>query len=253
MLKMCFEHASVMGDIQPAKNPMLYVKLPEKALYRPERPIVVLQDDQIKRFEEAAFQKTASGTLVYRYAPLLIFLLNTGLRRGELLALKWSDIDFEKRIVKIRRNLYKVRVFGENYTGKSKYVFTEGLPKTKSGIRDVPLNQKAIDALLCYKENCEKCGSQHEYIARTSGDQPLAPAAFSHVIKRVLQCSSIEVERYSLHCFRHTFATRLIRAGVELKQVSEWLGHSSSRTTIEVYQHLMEDEKSAAVALLETL
>ena len=244
-----------MRDINFSKNPMLYVKLPDEALYREKRAIVVLNDEQAHRIEIGAYKRSpTSGNLVYKYGPLLILLLHTGIRRGELLALRWKDIDFENKILHIRRSLVRVRVFyEENFKHKYSYQYIEQAPKTKNSIRDIPLNQKAINALNIYRENCLKINSLHEHVARTKQGEPLKPPTFNHVIKKVLECSGVEVERYSLHCFRHTFATRLIKAHVDIQQVSLWMGHSSPRTTMEVYQHLLEEEKKTALEILETI
>ncbi len=255
LMKMCFQHACTMGDVQSAKNPMLYVKLPDETSYRDRRVIVVLNNEQVKQLEIGAYKRSASsGNLVYKYGPLLVFLANTGIRRGELLALRWTDVDFEKRILHIRKSLVRVRAFYEdNFKHKYKYMYVEQAPKTKNSIRDVPLNQKAIDALRIYKENCAQTNSLHTHIARTKEGLPLKPPTFDHAIKKVFESSGLKVERFSLHCFRHTFATRLIKAHVDIQQVSLWMGHSSPRTTMEVYQHLLDEEKKAALEILESL
>lgn len=194
LLKMCFNHAVTMNDVM-AKKPVNYVKLPDEALYRKRREIVVLENDQIVKFEKAAKTTYSTGLLKYKCAPLLL-LLHTGLRRGELLALKWEHVDFKNELLHVIRNLVRVRLFDDqSNVRKYRYEYVEITPKTRNSVRDIYLNDKAIAALILFRENCKMIeGHYHgEYIARTRQGEPLKPPTFDHVIKRTISEADIQV------------------------------------------------------------
>ncbi|MDL2236666.1 site-specific integrase [Christensenellaceae bacterium OttesenSCG-928-K19] len=257
LIRSCYKYACDMGDIPVKKNPMLYCKLPDESLYKPKRPIIVFEKEQVYKLEKAAeLRFCRNGNLKFGYGNLIVFLLHTGIRRGELLGLKWSDIDSEKKIVKIRRNVVKIRVFEVKDSlkdAKYEYKHVEQSPKTKNSIRDVPLNSKAIKALNEYKKRCIKKGNLQEYVARSTKGNPISSFMLTHTLQRMCEESDIDVERHSLHCLRHTFATRLLRAGVLVEQVSKWLGHADTSTTLEVYNHLMLNEKKESLEILECM
>ena len=88
-----FEFAHSEGDI--LRNPMRNVKLPKRDSFKPQRIVTTMEDSEVLLLEQAAKQQKENGQYLIPYAGLIVFLVHTGLRCGELLALKWSDIDFE--------------------------------------------------------------------------------------------------------------------------------------------------------------
>lgn len=106
ILSEIFSYAHSEGDL--SRNPMHNVKMPKKATFKPEREIVALESDEVRAVERIAEMKNKNGRPCIMQAHALVFLVHTGLRCGEFLALKWSDIDFESRIVTVNKNLSMV-------------------------------------------------------------------------------------------------------------------------------------------------
>ena len=147
--------------------------------------------------------------------------LATGLRRGELLGLKWSDIDLEHGSLRVQRQI--ARIDGE---------IVEAPLKTKNAYRTLPLSADAIDVL---KAQRKKCGnSQYVFPSPTGG--PISPDSVLHMLHRVLKRAGLPKVRF--HDLRHTFATLALQNGVDIKTVSGMLGHFSAGFTLDTYAHV---------------
>lgn len=175
-----------------------------------------------------------------RLHGLYAVAVSTGLRLGECLGLKWSDIDFEGRRLFIRRSLQRVSGQG--------LILTE--PKTKKSRRTVKLSQQATHALRGHRlrqiEERLAAGSEwneNDLVFATEIGTPLDPGAVSRSFKRSLQRHGLPIIRF--HDLRHTAASLLLQAGTHVKLVSEMLGHSSVVITLDTYSHvlpIMHDE-----------
>lgn len=181
---------------------------------------------------------------------LFAFLLQTGLRIGEETALKWSDIDFEKKEMYIQRNLY----FDED---TRKYV--ETTPKSKSGFRTVPLTDEAISILQSQKHRMKKLLRKKstvdfqfiDYVFINQNGKPFCRSNLDGVLATF--CKENNMEHFSLHSLRHTFATRCIESGMKPKTLQKILGHSSITITMDTYVHTTEEELHSEMAKLQGL
>ena len=144
----------------------------------------------------------------------------TGLRRGELLGLKWTDIDWENGIIKVRRQI--ARVDGQ---------IVEAPLKTKNSYRTVTISQQAIEVLKQQKEK-----NNDEYVFPSPNGGPISPDSVNTMLKRVLERAGIPKVRF--HDLRHTFATIALQNGVDIKTVSGMLGHFSAGFTLDTYAHV---------------
>jgi integrase len=172
------------------------------------------------------------------------FTLLTGLRRGELLALGWRDVDFDQRVVNVRRSLEQLK------GGECAFKDT----KTKKSRRQVPLNDEAIDVLTAHRagQNAIKLrlpGHNPEGLifCDPATGLPWGPDRFSRVFSRQMRRLKINV---TFHGLRHTFATMLLRAGVSMKVVSDMLGHETIAITADIYTHVPEAMQHEAVGRL---
>ena len=147
--------------------------------------------------------------------------LATGLRRGELLGLKWEDIDLERGDLRVRRQI--ARINGE---------VVEAPLKTKNAYRTLPLAEDTVSILLEQKKKV--AGSPWVFPSSTGG--PISPDSVLHMLHRVLKRAGLP--RIRFHDLRHTFATLALQNGVDVKTVSGMLGHFSAGFTLDPYAHV---------------
>ena len=157
------------------------------------------------------------------YALMAYMALYTGLRRGELCALQWKDIDFEQKLIRVSKSIY----WTDDHVPHVKE------PKTSAGIREVPLMDSLADLLSSRK------GKANDYIFG-----PLKSYQIDKGFARFQKETGLGV---TLHGLRHGFASILYRNNVDIKTAAYVLGHAQSSTTLEIYTHLMEQDKLSSV------
>lgn len=187
--------------------------------------------------EQRKFLEAAEGTC--NYAQYVV-LLETGLRTGELVGLKWSDIDFENRMIRIERTLeYR----------HSRGTWMWGPPKSKSGYRDIPMTQKCYEVLQevyeQYKQRTVIDKDFFDSVFLCRKGTPKKNSAYDTAIYKL--CEKAQIEKFSMHTLRHTFATRCIEAGMNPKTLQVILGHSNISMTLNRYVHVTDDEKSKEI------
>ena len=172
-------------------------------------------------FEEAR----RSGVFELYYIDLA-----TGLRRGELLGLKWSDVDLEKGIIYVRRQI--LRQNGE---------VVEAPLKTKNSYRSIAIGADAIKVLKGMEQ-------RDEYVFPSPYGGPMSPDSVLHMLQRVLKRAGLE--RIRFHDLRHTFSVLALQNGVDVKTLSAMLGHYSAGFTLDTYAHVTTSmQKQAANAV----
>ena len=183
--------------------------------------------NEITVFNEKERQKLLKYLVKSDKAKTLgVFIsLYTGLRIGEVCGLKWEDIDFENKILNVRRTVQRV------YLGKNESKITVTTPKSKKSVRKVPLSKVLIDKL----KPLSNIYSKKDFVLTGTPDKCLEPLVYRYTYKMILKNSNILYRKY--HCIRHTFATRCIRVGMDIKSLSEVLGHSSIGITLSTYVH----------------
>lgn len=199
-----------------------------------------LRDDRIKAFTQDAQLKFVSY-LHRSHEPLkelLLFALGTGLRLGECLCLKWSDVDLQSGVVNVTRSLERVK-------RGDVYYDVESLPKTLSSIRDVPLPEVIKDML-----------EDHEIKEGLVFPNPVGNVRGKYIFNKTPNrhthkiCRQLGLPEITFHNLRHSYATRLFEANVQLKIVQNLLGHSDIETTSNIYIHLMPNTLDDAVKSL---
>ena len=181
----------------------------------------------------SAFFREARDSGVYE---LYYLDLATGLRRGELLGLKWTDIDLDRGVLKIQRAISR-------QNGK----VVEAPLKTKNAYRTLPLSADAIDVLKAQKN---KVGSSEWVFPSPTGD-PMSPDSVLHMLQRVLKRAGLP--RIRFHDLRHTFATMALQNGVDVKTVSSMLGHYSAGFTLDTYAHVTTDAQLKAAQTMGSI
>ena len=172
-----------------------------------------------------AFLREAKESGVYE---LYYMDLATGLRRGELLGLKWEDIDLQNGIIHVRRQV--ARVDGE----------VKELPlKTKNSYRNISISQDAV-AMLTEME----AHRSSDYVFPSSTGGPISPDSVNNMLHRVLKRAGLPSIRF--HDLRHTFATLALQNGVDIKTVSGMLGYFSAGFTLDTYAHVTTSAQKEA-------
>ena len=230
---------------QLRKNPCETVIIP-KNTFDKEGDVEFYNEEQVDLITKGALEQYSNGEYVYKHGRGLIILLNTGMRIGELLALKWDNIDFNKKLIHVVESRGTVIDRNRTEDGK-KYKAIDSSTKTKSGSRIIPMNKKTEEALLYFKSLKYKS----PYVM-ANGDNSVIPYKnLQKALKHILEKNNINFG--SLHALRHTFATRLFKRGVEVKVVSELLGHSSVKITYDIYIHVIKEQKIEAINILNDL
>ena len=231
-----------------SKNPMLGVTLPSSKMFNTKEISILTQED-IEKFCIGAVQKYKNADkLICRNGYAYVFLLFTGLRLSEALSLRYSDIDTENGIVKINRNVVSVKDRNEN--ASSVYtVLEQESTKTNAGTRTVPLCQSAIDAYIHHKELY--CKNENDYIFKSRNGKLVSPRNFAKSLNMVYKRCGINAS--GAHILRHTFASMLFAKGVNVKLVSQILGHSNIQVTYDTYIHLIKEQEMKAVNLLDIM
>lgn len=238
----CCKYAVIRGDL--SKNPCEGVTLP-KNLKRQDGDIKFYTEEQIELLLKQSTVKYSNGKYKYRLGYGIQFLLYTGLRIGEALALTWEDVDFDNKIIKVNKNLKQVKNRDSDAQANYKIII-QNSTKTNSGHRIVPLNNKSIEALNHIKE----VTGQYKYVFSTETGNNVYGRAYDTMFRKIQANCNFE-NIYGVHALRHTFASLLFKRGVDVKTVSEILGHKDVSVTYNTYIHLIQEQKASAMSLLD--
>jgi len=186
-------------------------------------------------------------------------VLLTGIRLGELLVLRWEDIDFRTNMLYIRRTLNRLqkRDLPEDYTGaKTEIVIQE--PKTENSIRSIPLLPQLMQDLLGWRhvQQADRQMAGEGYmdsgmIVTNPMGGYIEPRTFSDYYHQILEMAGLR--HFTFHALRHTFASRALEQGMDEKTLSVLLGHYSVSFTLDTYAHVLNDHKWEGMNLMEEL
>lgn len=176
--------------------------------------------------QESALLEASKGTMAY---TAVLTILNTGLRRGELTGLMWSDVDYEARVIHVRRHVIP---------GRDGSPLIVAGAKTEAGVRDVPLP----DNLAAHFRELQKT-TRSVYVFPNSKGRLYSPSAFSSLWKTLDNRAGFHTHPHQL---RHTYATKLFEMGLDIKQIQYVMGHANPNVTLDTYTHFREDLRKAS-------
>lgn len=226
-------------------NPALGVEVPSQKSFG-KKEIRFYKDDEVEKLIAAATEKYKNGKRKYRLGDVIELDINTGLRYAELLGLRWEDVSIENKTISVKNTIVTVkdRSVKDNSKRTHKELIQEGDAKSESSIRTVPLNDAALHAISSLKEVTGNC----EYVLSGEKGGRLTPRYLDRILRKVATSAKFPKDRiFGMHSLRHTFATKLFAKGIEVKTVSELLGHSDVMLTYNTYIHVIESQKEDAV------
>ena len=199
------------------ENPVAKVKLPPKPL---QAPAQFLPPQQVRQL---------LAEIREPYCSMVLLAVLTGLRRGELFALRWGALDLDKGALEVRESVFN----GQFST-----------PKTHSSVRQIPLSSPAVALLRDLKAQVAKTKPEDLVFVSRRGT-PLRP---DNILKRVIHpaCDRLKMARVGWHTFRHTHATLLSELGESIKTAQAILGHSDIGTTLQIYTHAVPETMTLA-------
>lgn len=227
-----------------SENPNRYTSIPKKKKYEAS----VLSAEEVRRIVDEAKDEG-----IY---PIIVTTVYTGMRKGEAMALKWENVDFQKRRIYIKNSLCKIDGDQTDEKGHrhARYEILE--PKTKESIRMVPMMDEVYEALMLQKERQEMDKQRYREIYLDQGlvftdlcGNFLPQRQFMDQYHAFLR--KYEITDIRFHDLRHTFATLLIDADVSMKVVQELLGHSTITTSMDIYTHVSDEKKEQALDRLQ--
>ena len=228
MVKSC--HVTCRLALDQAVKEGLIIKNPAKCCKAPAthpKEMNILSKEEIQRL---LIQAREDG-----YYELLLLELSTGLRRGEILALQWDDLDMETGVLRVERQVQRI---------KGELVVSQ--PKTKASSRSVILPQPILNVLVRYRQGCV---SRWMFPSPKKADSPLDPAAVRKKLSKVLERAGCKHVRF--HDLRHTFATNALEHGMDIKTLSTIIGHVSGATTLNVYAHVTDEMRKKAADCID--
>ncbi len=227
VLKMCLKDYEEQYELTSKRYSIKYPITYEKG------GIEVWAKEEQGRVMKLVEKNLNSETLGYAIA------LCTGMRIGELCALKWSDIDLLNRIIHIDKTLQRIYLKTEIGRGNTKVIITT--PKSEKSVRNIPISSTLLKLLEQMKRHNEK------YVL-TGKNTYIEPRVYREHYRKFITKYGIPPIKF--HALRHTFATRCIENGADYKIVSELLGHSSVNLTLNLYVHPNMEDKRRCVELV---
>ena len=181
----------------------------------------------------------------YRLFNAFVVNIDTGLRSGELLALTWKDVDLENGLIRVNKNIMSVKNRDENAATNNKLIVQDS-PKTEASNRTIPLTKRSLAIMKQMHEN-KTC----EIVFPSENNTYISLRNYQRTFYKVLEKAGLE--KCSPHVLRHSFVTRCFERNVQIKVISEMVGHSKLAHTTDIYTHVMLDIKRDAVNALDTL
>ena len=187
-----------------------------------------------------------------KWYPLFVFMFGTGVRIGELGAIMWDDIDFDKNLIRVERAIIRER----NPSGAYEYVVT--VPKTDSGIRTIPMLPEVREVLLMIRDHEGRGkGKRKGFLFKNRDGGIINQQSVNRAIRRIMEeYNSIESERavrenrkavllpyFTSHMIRHSFCSRLCENETNIKVIQSVMGQTDIRTTMEIYAEVSDERK----------
>lgn len=226
------------------RNPLRGVKLPSAT----KKEIDILSAEDQKLLQKAATQSEELPAFG------VILTLSTGVRLGELLGFQWGDINMKKHTIRVKRTVGRLQKVDEDGnlmskgSGKATTELVVRSPKSTTSQREIPLFDELWNELMTYRDKQREMldafgvtftDTTHIFCMPTG--RVYDPRTYEDLFKRTLRAAALP--SINFHALRHTFATRALEAGMDVKVLSSILGHAQASTTLNLYAHALPDHK----------
>ena len=191
-----------------------------------KKEIQILSNKEKQKLEKYCIQQNDLKSLG------ILICLNTGLRVGEVCALRWENVDFETRRIHVEKTIERIYSKEENKT-----IVIIDTPKSITSVRTIPINSKLYNILKQIRGKSKKT----DFVLTCSSEHYVEPRNYQYHFKEILKRN--KVKKYKFHTLRHTFATNCIEAGMDIKSLSEILGHADVSITLNIYVHSSDKAK----------
>lgn len=242
ILNMALEKAYMLRMIP--ENPNKFTTIPKRTKYEAK----VLSMEAVEKLV-----REAKGDELY---PIVITTAYTGMRKGEIMALKWENVDFDERKIYIKNSLCRVESEQLDEKGHRVTHYEIMEPKTKKSIRTIPMMNQVYDALREQQQrqaqDKDRVGDKYldqGFVFADPIGQHLGQRDFNKKYNAFLEKYGVDKIRF--HDLRHTFATLLVESDISLKLVQELLGHSNIATSMDIYTHVSSEKKEQVISKLQ--
>lgn len=229
ILNKCLNHAKKCGKL--AVNPFSELKIPKA---KQSKIRALTRSEQKRMMETAVKEKKGYGI------PSLLALYS-GMRIGEIAALKWEDIDFEANLIYVNHTYQRISMIGS--LKKTQLLLADS--KTEASIRVIPISKTLKKLLVNHRKQ-----AKGPFVFSVNG-QPCEPRLLTHHFHRIRK--KAELINIHFHQLRHTFATRCLEANKDISSVSALLGHASTQMTLDTYVDAMLEQRHKVIRKLDRL
>ncbi|MBO1306116.1 site-specific integrase [Enterococcus sp. 669A] len=211
------------------KNPCIGMPLP-KADKKQVQALTLKEQKRLQKVVDAQEDARAQSVAL---------AMGTGMRIGEIAALKWEEVDFDNGLIHVNNTYQRVLI------GGNKTELTLGTAKTQAAQRIIPMSKSIKALLLNLKQNQT---NDEEFVFTTNG-RPCEPRLLTYHFHQIREKAGLSTIHF--HQLRHTFATRCLETNADIMAVSQLLGHSSTKMTLDTYAHSSHDQKIAAIRAMD--
>jgi integrase len=222
-----------------AKNPFKGLRIPQE-----KKEYTVWTPEQINEFLSAVREKCENSNGNWSYYTAFMIAVHTGMRKSEILALRWQNIDFENRLIYVKESIHELYNQGKKFVGQ---------PKSKSSNRAIAISDDLIHELIrqynrqlnaATKKGTELPHPPNDYVITTADFKPIHQRNLTRVMYNVIEENKLP--RIRFHDLRHTHASLLLSNGISPKVIQERLGHSKIDITMNTYSHVFPSMQQEA-------
>lgn len=231
------------------------IEMPNKREYKKQKKkIRIATPEDMEKIYNEALAKNEYGHYIHPIAcRILVLIMYTGLRVGEALALRWEDVEKDYSAIYVNKTGERIRKRdekGDIPLNGSISVMVSKRPKTDHSYRTVPLPKRVKDLL---RELDETTTHTKQDLVFSYKGHMVCYNSMANALKKMMEITDCEYKDYTIHGLRHTYGSMLIRKGVDIKIVSELLGHSNVAFTYNVYIGVLKEDKVKAVEVLDQI